>query len=223
MNFGAALQNDDAGLSLNLPAARATLEAFRAAIESIEADARAVEVRDAETEEAATIIGGRGKKLSRAIESERKEILAPSQEFTRAVNALCKSLTDPLTAAEATLKGKISQYQARAELERRERERKAREAAEELQRKLDAEAKQKGVEAPTVPTPIVPEVKRPVRTEAGTSYQVRRWICEITDPEAVPREYCMPVQRLLDDAVKMGARAIPGCNIREITETRFRA
>jgi hypothetical protein len=38
----------------------------------------------------------------------------------------------------------------------------------------------------------------------------------------VPREYCEPSKRLLDDAVKMGIREIAGCKIEEVSETRFR-
>jgi seryl-tRNA synthetase len=66
-------------------------------------------------------------------------VIAEPQDFIRGVNAICKAITDGLDKAESTAKVKIGQYQARVEMERRERERKAREEAEALQRKLDAE------------------------------------------------------------------------------------
>ena len=70
---------------------------------------------------------------------------------------------------------------------------------------------------------VIPKEKTTIKSESGTtSYEVKRWVCTVLDPAAVPKEYCEPVKKLLDDAVKMGAREIPGCKIEEITETRFR-
>lgn len=49
---------------------------------------------------------------------------------------------------------------------------------------------------------------------AGTSAKTV-WKCEITDPAAVPREYCAPDEALIRAAVKAGARGIPGVRIYE--------
>lgn len=122
-----------------------------------------------------------------------------------------------------TLKKKISAYQAKIELERRKQEDLAKKAAEDLQKKINAEAEKAGVEAPTVPAPVIPKQETVVRTETGTSsYQVKSWKCRIVDASLVPRQYCEPSTKLLNDAVKLGVREIPGCVIEEISDTRFR-
>jgi len=86
-----------------------------------------------------------------------------------------------------------------------------------------ADAKAHAIEAPTVADPVIPKADGPVRAEnGGTSYSVTTWVCTIVDPSLVPREFCVPVQKLLNDAVKQGAREIPGCEIKETTSIRVR-
>ncbi len=86
-----------------------------------------------------------------------------------------------------------------------------------------AEAKANAIEAPSVPAPVIPQASGPVRAEnGGTAYGATTWVCTIVDPSLVPREFCAPVQKLLNDAVKQGVRVIPGCEIKEETSVRFR-
>jgi hypothetical protein len=86
-----------------------------------------------------------------------------------------------------------------------------------------AEAQANAVEAPSVPNPVFPQASGPVRAEnGGSAYSAKNWVCTIVDPSLVPREYCAPVQKLLNDAVKQGVRSIPGCEIKEDTSVRFR-
>ena len=188
----------------------------------ISSDAKALEVKDDESLNLAVMIGGNAKKIAKAIDAQRKAIILEPSEFVKGVNAIAKAITDSLDEAERTAKQKIGQYQTRIEMERRKQEEAARKAAEDFQKKLNAEAKKAGVEAPKVVAPVIPEQQKVVRTEAGSSYQVKRWVCTVIDAAAVPREYCEPSKRLLDDAVKMGVRSIAGCTIEEISETRFR-
>jgi len=71
--------------------------------------------------------------------------------------------------------------------------------------------------------PVIPKQETVTRTESGTSsYQAKTWKCYIERPDEVPREYCEPVGRLLNNAVKQGIRTIPGCRIVEESDTRFR-
>jgi hypothetical protein len=87
-----------------------------------------------------------------------------------------------------------------------------------------AEAKENAVEAPIVPDLVVPQNSAPVRTEnGGAAYGAKNWICTIVDPSLVPREFCAPVQKLLNDAVKQGVRSIAGCEIKEDKNLRFRS
>jgi len=86
-----------------------------------------------------------------------------------------------------------------------------------------AEAQANAIEAPPVPMPVVPQASGPVRAEnGGSAYGATTWVCVVVDPALVPREFCAPVQKLLNDAVKQGVRSIPGCEIKEETSVRFR-
>ena len=207
---------------MDLDVIRPKFEDYKDEAALIVANAKAIEVKDDDSLNAAVVIGGSAKKVAKAIDVQRKAIILEPSDFVKGVNSLCKAITDNLDEAERITKQKIGQHQARVELERRKQEELARKAADELQKKINAEAKKSGVEAPQVVAPVIPVAQKVVRTENGASYQVKRWICTVINPAEVPREYCEPSKRLLDDAVKMGVRKLPGCKIEEISETRFR-
>jgi hypothetical protein len=91
-----------------------------------------------------------------------------------------------------------------------------------LERTIEEESAVLETPAPVVP-PVAHEKPTATRTTAGTSYAKEKWICKIVQPELVPREYCEPSQKLLDDAVKKGGiRHIPGCEITEETKVNIR-
>jgi len=134
-----------------------------------------------------------------------------------------------------------AELQARLDAEAAEANRKAREEAERIaeedarerlatQAEIDAakkaaaaEAAKHEIQAPQVPDLIIPKQETVTRTETGASaYQVKSWKCTIIDAPLVPRQYCEPSQKYLNDAVKQGVREIPGCKIEEVSETRFR-
>lgn len=111
---------------------------------------------------------------------------------------------------------------------------KAREAEEKLAKEKDETARtalQKTIEEetaaanaapPQVVAPVVEQVQNVTRTGAGAAFQRKRWVCRIVNAAEVPREYCIPNQVMLNDAVKAGIRVIPGCEIVEVAETSFR-
>lgn len=123
-----------------------------------------------------------------------------------------------------------------AEANRKAREEAARIAEEEARKKkasddeiaaarkaAEEEAKKHEVIAPTVTAPVIPTTNNVTRTETGTSsHQVKTWKCRVVDASLVPRQYCEPSAKLLNDAVKLGVREIPGCIIEELSDTRFR-
>lgn len=125
------------GLDLDL--IRPRFAEYKSEAERIVEDANSMTVQDQDSLNIAVMIGGSAKKIAKSIDLQRKQIIQEPQEFIKSVNSICKAITDSLDKAESTAKIKIGQYQARVEMERRERERKAMEEAEALQRKLDAE------------------------------------------------------------------------------------
>lgn len=144
MDFSAIGVDEDPGTDvaprLDLDVVRPRFEDYKNEAHRIVTDAKEIIVQDQEGLNIAVMIGGNAKKIAKAIDVQRKAIILEPSEFVKGVNAICKTITDALDEAERVTKQKIGQYQAKAELERREAERKAREAAEALQRKLREEA-----------------------------------------------------------------------------------
>jgi hypothetical protein len=249
---------------LNLPMAKARFEDFAKVVEQIRTDAKTVSVNNDESLKFAVALGGESKRITKAIETRRKEIINDPGEFVKAVNGFCKLLTDPLAEAESAVKQKISMYQSQIEMERRKAEEAARRAAAELQDKLRREAdeanrkareeairqaeeearnrkaseteieaarnqaadsaKSVEIEAPTVIAPVFPKAENVVRAESGAAaFQRKSWEFELTDIDAVPRDYLILDEKKVRDAIRMGIRTIPGIRIYEHTSTVFRS
>jgi len=171
--------------------------------------------------EAVTILG-KAKKLFKEMEAERKTVTAPLLNFKTGVDNHFKNYTTALTTVEYGIKGNLATYEARIEMERRQAEKAAQEETARLQAVLDKEAKKKGIEAPQVVVPVVPPTPTTTRTEDGTASVIKKWKGHIVNPDLVPREYCEPSQKLVDQAVRAGVREIPGCEVKEEAEIRVR-
>ena len=131
---------------------------------------------------------------------------------------------DPLSSFAPTVKPKNEKHQ------------KDLQEAEDLQAKLNKDADEAKVDRVDVPIPEKPEDVEPiieppapvvekidkVKTQHGSAKVESTWICEIIDPDKVPRKWCVPDQKLLDKAVKDGNRIIAGCKIYESFETKVR-
>ncbi len=128
--------------TLDIDLVRPRFEDFKRKAETIAIDARAVKIIDAETLSLAVSIGGNAKKIVKAIEVQRKAIIFEPSEFIDAVNGICRMITDKLKEAAEITGDKVTQHQARVEMERRERERQAMEAARKLQEELRREAEE---------------------------------------------------------------------------------
>ena len=100
----------------------------------------------------------------------------------------------------------------------------SREEAEKLQEKLNAEAKEKNIEAPQVAAPVMPEPEKVARSETGSAaYSRKDWTFEVQDAAQVPREYCEVSAKLIRNAVKAGIREIPGVRIYKENKTVLRS
>lgn len=137
-------------------------------------------------------------------------------------------------AAREAARIQQAKIEAEARAIREEAERKVREAEALLKKEKDEATRltlQKTIgeerEAAQTPTPqvvapVVEQVANVTRTGAGSAFQRKRWVCRIVSPQDVPRQYCAPIQTLLNEAVKSGIRHIDGCVIEEVAETSFR-
>lgn len=185
-------------------------------------EAEEIAVTDGTTHKLAISKAGDMKKLIKAFEARRKEIIGPADSFVREINKFCKIVKDRANAALSVYNRKVSTYSAQLEAERREREAKQRAEAEALQKKLDEEAKAKGYEAPKVEvTPTKPETV--TRTEDGTSAHTRKvWTFEIEDFAKVPDRYKVIDDRVVNADIRAGVLEIPGLRVFQKETTVFR-
>lgn len=208
--------------TLSIAEAKQSLTVFRGKVDELVSEINKRSVDSEEECGGITSLAAVGSKLSKEIEKKRKELIAEPKDYIDSVNRFCKQFTSSLDEAILGAKRKIASYQTRVELERRKAEEAARKAAEELQKKLNAEAKEAGVQPVTVGIPVMPEKKATTRTEEGTSYTVKSWQFEVTDENQVPREYLSPDPKKIKRAMEAGLREIPGVRIFEQTDVRFR-
>ncbi len=210
-------------VQVNLNLVKPGFAKFEAEITKWEAEAKTLEVKSNEDRASAAMIGGEAAKLTKQLDAKRKEILEPYKTFEKSLNGFVAGFTDRLRDISNLTKAKETRFVALQEMARREAEKKAQEAAEKLQAKINKDAEKKGIEPIQVQAPIVPPAPTKMRTETGTtSYEVKSWVGEIINPAEVPRPYCEPSQKLVNQAVKEGCREIPGVKIYEKTEIRYR-
>lgn len=178
------------------------------------------------------------KKHLAALERQRKELTAPLDAMKKAITTQERELADPLAAEIARLKALSDRYAteqaAKAEAARRaaaQAEADALQRAAEEQARLDAEAESKrakvaamfGADAaakivtPVAAPAVVPQAAPiPVAPKVAGSRMVTRWTINVTDPAAVPREFCVvdetKLRAWLNYQVKLGNTepAMPG-------------
>ncbi len=161
--------------------------------------------------------------LKNKITAYQSKVELERRKQEEAARKAAKELQDKLDA-EAAEANRRAREEAERIAEAEARAKKSSEAEIFAAKKQAAEeAAKHEIQAPQVPDLIIPKQETVTRTETGaSSYQVKSWKCTIIDAPLVPRQFCEPSQKFLNDAVKQGVREIPGCKIEEITETRFR-
>lgn len=192
------------------------LEQYKPKLAELEKQAKELKVTDNETFQMSIDGAGTAKALLKAIDGRKAEITSPYREFINKVNNAAKFFTDPLKSIAQEFSRKGGDYQYQLELARKKQQKAIEEANAKLQKDLDAQAKKDGVEAPTVTPVKAPKPETVMHTAGGHSQHLRKqWVGEIEDGEKVPREYCVPDQKLINQAVRMGVREIPGVKIFE--------
>lgn len=190
--------------------AKRSITAIAGNIDGMIDTAKAIIISDDKSQVAANSLAASAKNLNKEIEVRRKEIIKPSQEFTKKVNAFAKIFTEKLKVVWTEVDRKDYTYHSQKELERRKQEELIRKANENLQKDLDREAKKSGVAAPQVKAKPLPKENTTIRTEEGTAFWRDNWVGEVTDPAKVPPEYCSPDQKKINAAVRQGVREIAG-------------
>lgn len=226
MDFSKIGTEEEVGLTqqtyLNPEEARTSIEQYRAAILEMEKQASAYEVTNEETAQQAVDMTKETKDLYNKVENQRKQFVAEPNKFVKSINAFAKSFTEKLLGIERMLKKKIGDYQYRQEFQRREEEKRAREEAEKLQKQIDQEAKEKGVESVTVAAPVLLKKKPVVRSESASASIRTKWKAEVLNPDEIERQFCSPDMKKIQAAVDGGLREIKGCRVFEDVITAIR-
>jgi G3E family GTPase len=195
--------------------------------------ANALAVRDEEgIKTGATLVRAcvdAGKELERI----KRSFTDPLMERVNGIRATFKEPTDTLASAELIVRTKVDLFRREEEKRRRDEEaaaRKEREAAEQRRaedakalRDAGLDAKQVAAAMPTIP-PVQVEAPMPklVRAEGGAGFtSVKKWTFEVTDENAVPRQFLSVDQRKLDAAIKGGTREIAGVRIFQEEKSRL--
>ncbi len=186
----------------------------------------------------------RAGELTGKITNMAKIVKAKKDEFCKPINKLLKVwrdsasvLSDPLEEARGVLDKKVIAYDDACEAQRKkDEEKKAKEekakqdAIDKQKKKLEAAPTEKKAdkiedkieEIESKPVTQVTEVKKTIRSEAGTLSVKKEWTHTTEDPSAVPREYLKVDEVAIGKAVKAGVREIAGVKIFERKGTSSR-
>lgn len=179
-------------------------------------------VTDDAAQKRAVEVGARAKRLGKEIDTRKDDFLRPANELVKGIRNFVKPFTDKLDRIEVTAKQKVKDYLTIKEVERRKAELALKQAQEEVQKKIDAEAAAAGVESVKIPTAVVKEEPVVTRTEFGSAHLRKSKDFKIVNPALVPREYLIVDERAIRDAIKRGVEEIPGVLIFEDTDVILR-
>ena len=148
-----------------------------------------------------------GKK--KIIEERKKFFVTPLKTHVRDIEAELKLISGPLLKADAIIRSKVVDYRVGLEEKARLEEEALRRKAEAKQKKQEEKALAKGKPPPPAPPP--PKVEVP-KTMGGVTIS-KPWTYGIEDINKVPREYMILNTVAVMNAVRLGARKIPGLRI----------
>lgn len=119
-------------------------DSLSAEIATFIAPAKAVVVDSKETCDRAMTSAQQVKKLEKAVEARRKELVGPLNDQVKRINDYAKKILEPLAGADSHIKKQLISWERKLEDERREAQRKIdAEAAAERKRIAEAEAEER--------------------------------------------------------------------------------
>lgn len=146
----------------------------------------------------------RAKDVHRKIEMDRKMLTEPMRMEIQSINDCAKNLQLSLDNITGTLKIKIASYQ----LEQSEK-------TKEAQREVQKLSKTLGLDIDI----LVPQVKKSYSTDKAITYFKEKKGFEIQDLNAIPDEYWVVDEKLIQKHIDLGKTDIPGIKIK--TEKTF--
>lgn len=166
---------------------------------------------------------GKGADLAKMIrvalktaDAERKSLVEPLNGVVKTINLRFKRYTGPLEEAQTLIDGKMVTYGKKvADAQRIEDEKRRKE--EDAVR-----AEEFPDEMPFTPPTAAPKPVTVYGNTGSAASFTNTWDFEIVNPLMVPRDYLMPDEKKIRQAVKDGVREIPGVKIFEKTGLRVR-
>ena len=199
------------------------LEEARLQVDSIVSAIKTLEVANDETNQEMSGYVLIATKLVKSVSVHVDALTLPAREFISFTKNFGNGFKAPLIVQVASGKKKIGDHMAKIELERRKEEARLKKEYELRQKQLDEDAKAAHVPPVTLPPP--PVVKKDkssaVQTTEGKTTTSMKWVFEVENDVAVPREFCSPDHQKLREAVKAGKRNITGVRIYEEAQVRI--
>lgn len=194
----------------------------KAGARTVADEARELQVVDDASNTLALDMLSQARKYVHRLDDLKKRWLDPLNEQVKLIRRDFDEMAAPAKDADAVLTDKTRAYRFKVT----EEARKAREVAEAQERAYrEAQAAKARLEEeigpmaaaflPDVEAPPAQTVEAPaktVATEAGSKVTYRKQVhCEVVDPEAVPREWCVPDEKRLGAAARSGVITERNC------------
>ena len=202
---------------------RTELKQYEEEIIRWEKQANELQILDEDSLKLGIEMASQAKKLGATLEKFRKEKKDPFLSAGSAIDKAVGVYSGPCEKIwKIILNPKINAQLTKQKLDRLEAERRAQEAARELQAKLDKESAEKNLPQVQVPTPVLNQKAAPVRTEEGSASQRQVWKAELADISKVPRKYLIVDWPAVNRDVRAGERSIDGFVIRQVESLQIR-
>ena len=180
--------------------------------------ARSLSVVDETSMEGATALLVFVAGAKKSLEEQRVFLVKPLNDHVKAINAKFKEWIFPLDEADRLVRRKALGYQQEQETIRLEALRQAEEARVATLGEPDVEDQ----EEETLPD-LVERPSRTVTSDRGSTSVRKTWAFEVTDEDAVPREYLVIDDDVIVIAIRNGMRTIPGVRIYQKESLSVRA
>lgn len=209
---------------LDLEAAKKSLKPYENKIKEVKEKLDAFVVDSDEAVILCTEVVSNASDLLKEMEASRKSTIDVPDKYVRSVNKFVKPYRDQIKGIVDSGKGKIGEYGRQKIMAQRKKEIEAKKAADELQAKIDAQAKKNNMQPVQLPRPVIGRSAGPVRSASGTSSTRLEWTYEVEDNamDVLPRDYLMVDEKAIKAAVKAGIRQIPGVRIFEAPAVSIR-
>jgi hypothetical protein len=175
-----------------------SLEDFKGKIASLNQVSDSLAITDERSLETALDFSSEVLKVREKIETIRKELTKPHRQVVQNINDFAKRLTDSLDHIKSTLTLKLSQWHLKQEQAALKAKEEAKAISETLGINLDI---------------IAPDAKKSLSSSKASTAMRESVTFEVIDQDAVPDEYWVIDEKLIQKHIDAGKREIPGIRV----------